>query len=190
MTYTLEELKKMMDDNGGSLDLEGCTGLTSLPDGLAVGGSLDLEGCTGLTSLPDGLAVSGNLYLRGCTGLTSLPEGLTVSGSLYLCGCNGIVDKDAERKKVRRLVDGEYVKGRYLYADGILTHVKRKKKIGNYDYFVGKIKNKNVVFDGTNYAHCKDFQSGVCDTYRDGAPGYGAEPASAAIAAPSHGYRR
>lgn len=100
MTYALEELKKMMDDNGGYLDLRGCT---------------------------------------------------------------GIVDKYAERKKARILVDGEYVEGRYLYADGILTHVKRKKKIGNYDYFVGKIKNRNVVFDGKNYAHCKDFQSGVCD---------------------------
>ena len=95
--------------------------------------------------------------------MTSLPEGLAVGGSLDLEGCTGIVDKGAERRKARRLVDGEYVAGRYLYADGILTNVKRKKKIGNYDYFVGKIKNRNVVFDGTNYAHCKDFQSGVCD---------------------------
>ena len=31
-------------------------------------GNLDLEGCTGITSLPDGLTVGGNLYLRG-TGI-------------------------------------------------------------------------------------------------------------------------
>lgn len=35
----------------GSLDLQGCTGLTSLPDNLTVGGSLDLQGCTGLTKV-------------------------------------------------------------------------------------------------------------------------------------------
>ena len=34
----------------GSLDLEGCTGITSLPEGLTVGGSLDLGG-TGITSI-------------------------------------------------------------------------------------------------------------------------------------------
>ena len=34
---------------GGSLDLDGCTGITSLPEGLTVGGSLDLIG-TGITS--------------------------------------------------------------------------------------------------------------------------------------------
>ena len=40
---------------------------------------LDLESCTGITSLPEGLTVGGCLYLRG-TGITSLPDGLTVGG--------------------------------------------------------------------------------------------------------------
>ena len=53
MEFTLEELKKMMEENGGSLDLRG-TGITSLPDGLTVGGDLDLRD-TGITTLPDGL---------------------------------------------------------------------------------------------------------------------------------------
>ena len=53
----------------GGLNLDGCTGLTSLPDGLTVGGGLNLGGCTGLTSLPDGLTVGGYLILRGCTDL-------------------------------------------------------------------------------------------------------------------------
>ena len=43
MEYTLERLKKMMEKNGGSLDLRG-TSITSLPEGLTVGGSLDLRG--------------------------------------------------------------------------------------------------------------------------------------------------
>ena len=79
-----------MQNNGGWLDLQGCTGITSLPDGLTVGGWLDLQGCTGITSLPDGLTVGGSLDLQGCTGITSLPDGLTVGRSLNLRDCTGI----------------------------------------------------------------------------------------------------
>ena len=52
---------------------------------------------------------------------------------------------------------------RYFYCDGILTHVKRRKKIGKYLYYVGKIKDKNVISDGTYFAHCKSFKDGVAD---------------------------
>ena len=52
-------------------------------ENLSVGGSLDLSGCTGLTSLPDGLSVSDSLDLSGCTGLTSLPDGLSVGGTIF-----------------------------------------------------------------------------------------------------------
>jgi hypothetical protein len=54
-----------------------------------------------------------------------------------------------------------YVPGEYLYADDILTHVKRKKKVGNYDYYVGKIKGMDVIFDGEHYAHCKNIEDGI-----------------------------
>ena len=160
MTYTLEELQEMMKKNGGSLDLRG-TGITALPDNLTVGGSLYLRG-TGITALPDNLTVGGYLDLRG-TGITALPDNLTVGGYLYLEGCTGIKNESAEREKVKGLTDGDYVPGRYLYADGILTHVKRKRKIGAYTYYQGKIKGKNVIFDGENYAHCKSLKDGVCD---------------------------
>ena len=59
LAYCVEQMPRSWP---GILDLRDCTGLTALPDGLAVGGSLDLHGCTGLTALPDGLAVGGNLY--------------------------------------------------------------------------------------------------------------------------------
>ena len=62
---------------GGSLDLFGCTALTSLPEGLSVGGSLDLRACTALTSLPKGLSVGGSLFLRGCTALANIIRGGT-----------------------------------------------------------------------------------------------------------------
>ena len=54
MKYTLEKLQKIMDDNGGSLNLSG-TKITSLPDNLTVGGSLYLIS-TKITSLPDNLS--------------------------------------------------------------------------------------------------------------------------------------
>ena len=41
--YTLEQLNEMMKKNGGWLDLNGCTGLTALPDNLMVGGWLNLR---------------------------------------------------------------------------------------------------------------------------------------------------
>ena len=63
MEYTFGELQKMMDYNGGSLDLRG-TGITALPEGLTVGGWLDLRG-TGITALPEGLTEGGRQGVRG-----------------------------------------------------------------------------------------------------------------------------
>ena len=91
-------------DLGGGLSLDGCTGLTQLPDGLSVGGYLSLYGCTGLTTLPDGLSVGGDLSLSGCTGLTTLPDGLSVGGYLSLSGCTGLnaAQEAALRKMAKR----------------------------------------------------------------------------------------
>ena len=102
------------------------------------GGSLDLSG-TQITSLPEGLTVGGSLYLRG-TPITSL-----------------------QRRKVKKLRDGDYVEGRYLYADGILTHVRGRKTVNGYTFYIGKIKGKNVVSDGTHYAHCDKLRDGIAD---------------------------
>ena len=173
---TLKKAKRMMDeygnldlsgssitalpDNltvGGGLDLFG-TGITALPDNLTVGGWLNLFG-TGITSLPDNLTVGGGLDLIG-TGITSLPDNLTVGGGLDLSG-TGITAQ--ERKKVRRLKDGDYMPGRYLYADGILTHVKQRVEVDGYTLYIGKIKGKNVVSDGTHYAHCDKLRDGIAD---------------------------
>ena len=134
MKLTLEEAKEMMDQNNGNLDLRG-TNITALPDNLTVGGWLNLSN-TNITALPDNLTVGGWLYLR---------------------------DTEITNPTVKRLRHGEYVSGKYLYADRILTHVKKKKKIGEYTLFVGKIPGYNVVFDGKYYAHCRNFRDGVAD---------------------------
>jgi len=146
MKLTLEMAQEVMKRFGGALDLRG-TEITSLPENLTVGGWLDLRG----------------------TEITSLPENLTVGGALDLRGM-GIVNP-----KVKRLRNGDYVEGRYLYADGILTHIKKMKKFKGYTFFVGKIPGKNVMFDGTNYAHCKNWSDGKRDLLFKAAKDRGAD---------------
>ena len=122
---------------------------------LTVGGYLYLGS---LTSIPEGFnpTVGGSLYLGS---LTSIPEGFnpTVGGSLYLPA------RFRKKVEIKRPVEGKYVKGQYIYCDGILTHVKRASRRGNYTFYVGKIPGRNVIFDGENYAHCKRFKDGVID---------------------------
>ena len=151
---------------GGGLDLRD-TEITALPDNLTVGGGLYLSG-TKITALPDNLTVGGGLDLRD-TKITALPDNLTVGGGLYLSG-TGIINPT-----VKKLCQGDYVPGKYLYADGILTHIKKKRKIGEYTLFVGKIPGHNVVFDGKHYAHCKNFRDGVGDLLFKSAADRGAD---------------
>ena len=104
----------------------------------------------------------GSLYLRG-TRISSLPDNLTVGGWLDLSGTQ-ISDKSKAARSVRRLRDGDYAPNKYLYADGILTHMSGKcRKAGEYTLYIGKIKGRNVVSDGKNYAHCNNLRDGIAD---------------------------
>lgn len=78
-------------------------------------------------------------------------------GSLYLSG-TGI-----KNRKHKELNNGDYAPGRYLYADGILTHVRERREVSGYTLYIGKIKGKNVVSDGTYYAHCDKLREGIAD---------------------------
>ena len=62
MTYTIEQLERMMRENRGNLDLI-YTKITSLPDGLTVEGNLVLNH-TPITSPPDNLKIGGFLDLE------------------------------------------------------------------------------------------------------------------------------
>ena len=158
MKYTLDQLNKMVEEsNGGSLWLDG---LTSIPEGFnpTVGGNLWLDG---LTSIPEGFnpTVGGDLWLNS---LTSIPEGFnpTVGGSLCL---SGLTRRERGKVKLNRLVNGSYKPGAYIFCDGILTHVRKVRKVGKYTLYVGKIPGRNVVSDGVNYAHCNKLREGIAD---------------------------
>ena len=225
MKLTMEEAKRLMQENDGNLDLRE-TKVTELPDNLTVRGWLDLSG-TGITTLPNNLTVKNYLDLRytkitelpndltvgglelSGTGIRNLPDNLTVGGGLDISD-TGIADLpnnltvavglDLTGTDIVKLPDslkagskiydrnskiilnekywlreGEYVPGRYLYADGILTHVKRRKKVGSYDYYIGKIPGRNVISDGTNYAHCQNLRDGIRDLAFKRAEGRGAD---------------
>lgn len=84
--YTIVDGVLQLDDLRveGDLGLQGCTGLTALPDNLSVSECLYLMGCTALTALPDGLSVVGSLDIEDCTALTALPDDLSVGRSIFL----------------------------------------------------------------------------------------------------------
>ena len=138
--FTLDELNEMVENaekNGGSLYL---SSLTEIPEGFnpTVGGCLDLS------------------------SLTEIPEGFnpTVGGSLYL---SSLTASKRNKIRVHKLTNGEYREGEYIYADNILTPIKREKKIGEYTYYIGKIPGNNVISDGVYFAHCVSFSEGVID---------------------------
>ena len=68
-----------------------------------------------------------------------------------------------ELKKVRKLQHGDFVENRYLFADGILTHIKGKREVNGYTFYIGRIRGKNVVSDGVHFAHCDKLRDGVAD---------------------------
>ena len=205
---TLEELNAIMERTGGYLDLSGTairqlpdnltvnwldlsgTAIQQLPDNLTVGGWLDLSGTairqlpdnltvdtldlseTAIQQLPDNLTVN-FLGLSG-TAIRQLPDNLAVGTWLGL-RCTGIRDTSM----VKRLKDGDCRPGEWIYADGILTHIKREKQVhtedGDFTFYVGKIPGCNVVYDGTFYAHAATLREGVQDILFKRAKDRGAE---------------
>ena len=157
---------------GSGLNLHD-TPIKKLPDNLTVGGDLNLHD-TPIKQLPDNLNVGGDLYLSN-TSIKQLPDNLTVGDGLYLS--NTSIKKLPDSLKVgyniyhhkiqftnyNKLENGDYVPGRYLYADNILTYIKRERKAGPYTYYQGKIKNNNVIYDGKNYAHCTSIRDGISE---------------------------
>ena len=67
------------------------------------------------------------------------------------------------------------VPGRYIYCDGILTHIKKIKQVGAYTLYIGKIPGHNVVGDGVNFAHCDKLRDGIADLAYKAAADRGAD---------------
>lgn len=161
------------------------TQITSLPEEIIIGGDLELA-YSYIKNLPDNLVIGGYISAVLCR-LENLPSNLVVGKYLSIesgmqipndikQGYSTILKREKDDTRGFAsfdpkcnipspycLQDGEYEKGRYLYADRVLTHVKSKRQKGKYTYYTGKIPGRNVIFDGKYYAHCGSFKQGVQD---------------------------
>ena len=166
----------------GNLNLSD-TEITKLPERFTVGGNLDLRNSK-IKEVPNDLSVGGTLDLSD-TPVTKLPEKLTVGGDFYLDEniklnetqkIGGMIyGRKLISNENNKLSEGECKEGKYLFTDGILTFITGKKKVKGYTYYKGVFKNKNVLYDGKNYAHCKNFKQGVQDLLFKAAKDRGAE---------------
>jgi hypothetical protein len=126
--------------------------VTELPSPLKVTGSIDLSGCTGLTTIPE-LTAGWYIDLSGCTGLTSIHE-LTAGGYIDLSGPNIPIE---ELEKVKKITRYELEKkltwqgGKYRVFDGIFCEVISKKGAVYKVRVDGK--EQYVVDGGTAYSH-------------------------------------
>ena len=132
---------------GGDLDLENCTGITSLPEGLTVGGYLYLRG-TGITSLPEGLTVGGYLDLRG-TGITST---VGVKRNLLHAALNKIRAAKNKREQISNSPKfWEWNGKKYIKVDGMFSILESHR--GNIYKVrqIGKNKKMVIITDGENH---------------------------------------
>jgi hypothetical protein len=71
----------------GTLDLQGCVGLESLPDGLDVW-FLNLRGCNKLDRLPATAKIhNGSLNISGCSKISSIPSSIKNLATLDVSDC-------------------------------------------------------------------------------------------------------
>ena len=141
-----------------------------------MGGYLDLEGCTSITALPEGLTVGGYLDLRGCTSITALPEGITVGGYLDLEGCTSITDTTKVRRNltaeqrgrihavVNRVIEWQWNGRHYIKADGEFTVVDAHRGNVYRVHYLGKSGQLYLVTDGEgHWAHGKTLREAKAD---------------------------
>lgn len=189
MKLSIEDAKRMMSLQGGGLSIADLR-ITELPEHLIVPGTLDLSFSnvkelpqdlvvdrsldlrrSKITQLPKGLTVGGSLYLCD-TNLEELPEGLTVGRYLNLH--NSLVRNIPQSLKVGKsirtaygeeirgnLQEGDYVPGKYIFSNGILTPVKHEKVFHGYTFYVGKIPKQHVITDGKHYTRCVTLREGI-----------------------------
>ena len=151
--YTLEAKDGKLH-YGGSLDLEDCTGVTSLPDNLTVGGWLDLRG-TSITSLPDNLTVGGYLDLEGCTGITDTSK---VNRTLTQAQSKRI--NDVKNKPIV----WHWSNRQYIKVDGVFSVIDSYKGNVYRVHQLNSNKQLYLVTDGDNHwAHGDTLQEAKDD---------------------------
>jgi hypothetical protein len=140
-----------------------------LPQRLTIPGSLDIYRSV-ITELPKQLIVGKDLIVNKTQYETLSPK-TKVGGNIF-------IKQDREEGKcvytAKKLQDGDYERGRYIFADGVLTildkypsNVKHRTitnsqgKETKCTVFLGKGGERNVVTDGEHYVVCEKIIEGL-----------------------------
>ena len=156
LTVSSSRITEIPDDTviGGDLNMA-CSKIAKLPNHFVIGGSLDA--ChSSLRELPFSLSIGGDLLIAH-TGIQNLAFGLFVGGKIDTFHTS--ISSD-ELKRVGKLYQGASREGRYLYADGKITHINNVELMDGKMYFNGKIPNCNVISDGKQYVPCSSLDEG------------------------------
>ena len=108
-------------------------------------GSLDLRGCTRITSLPNNLTVGGNLYLENCTGITDTSKVHRQLSAQAMMKIN---------KTQNPTLRWEWNGRTYVKIDGIFSQLISHKGNVSIIRKIGTQKNIYLVTDGNGkWAH-------------------------------------
>lgn len=150
--------------------------IRKLPDNLIIERYLNIAG-SDIKKLPKKLVVGGTIEIDD-TGIKRIPADLRAV-------CTYIYDDagdDIDDSKVKKLKDGEYVRGRYLYTEKYGAFpISQKCTRGRYTIYHGKIENQFIIYDGEQYIKCRNIDAGMDDLrlirnekgIRDGASTWG-----------------
>jgi hypothetical protein len=84
----------------------------------------------------------------------------TIIGDGVWCGMYFETDSTMKHIDVD-LPLGDYVEGKYIRADGIVTPIKSVRQVAGYTVYKGFFKGCNVITDGEYYAHCDTIKGGI-----------------------------
>ena len=73
----------------GKQRFDGCTALTSIPEGTVFKEDVNFSKCTSLTSIPTGTVFNGHVYFSGCTALTSI-KGIVFRKGVDFSNCTSL----------------------------------------------------------------------------------------------------
>ena len=132
----------------GKQRFDGCTALTSIPEGTVFKESVNFSECTSLTSIPTGTVFNGQADFSGCTALTSIPKGTVFNLDADFEGCTALKLIDGLVFKQKAIFRGctaikSIPKGTVFHEDADFEGCTSLKSIDD-----GRVFNKKAIFRG------------------------------------------
>lgn len=157
MVNSIDVINKLMEKDGGSLDLTESE-IEYLPDNLIVHGFLSLRGSK-IKQLPENLIVEDFLDINE-TQISEIPKSLVVKGDFF---CSTLMGEKKGKPHRVRIYERQVIFDRFICCSRRLIEFKRVTEKLGYTIYVGVDKTKNVVIDGQYYSVCSSIKSGILD---------------------------